>query len=155
MLNRRMTIPGICLVLLVACSDGAGPGEVLLDGTYVLRAVNGRGLPTTIAEGGGQQYIVLADTLRFSRNATVARSMAVRHLSATPEFYPADTTYHQVMSFPYVVESNRVIIGYRDPCPPNALCIGFEEGEFTPTGLHVVGRLFWSGDPILTFRRLP
>lgn len=143
----------ISLVALTGCSDGVGPGESADEGTYALSHVNGRAIPAIVAEGGGQRYIVLGLTLRFSRDGTVARSVTMRHLSTTPP-YPPDTTYHHTMNLPYVLEGNRLIIGYRDPCPPNASCIGFEEGELTISGLRVVGRLLSSREPVLTFRRV-
>lgn len=142
-----------CLSSLAGCSDGMGPDDTNGEAAFALHSVNGRSLPTTVAEGGGERYVLVADTLRFSADGTVARTTVVRHLS-TSSLYPPDATYHQEWDLPYVLEGIRLTIGYRDPCPPNALCVGFETGTFTPTGLRVVGRLLWPGDPILEFHRI-
>jgi hypothetical protein len=87
--RRRLTRAGFLIgSLSLACrSDVVGPGRV--EGSYVLESVDGRAMPATAAEGGGQRYIVLADTLGFSASGMLVRSLAYRHLSAT--FAPADT----------------------------------------------------------------
>ena len=140
--------------LLVACgTDGVGPVPLDLDATYVLESVNGVAIPATAAEGGGQRYVLLADTLRFSRDGTVARSFAFRHVSETVS--PRDTVYESRMTFDYRTTPSGVAIGFFTPCPPNANCVGFEEGVLTPDGVIVRARLFWSGEPVLRFRRVP
>jgi len=151
---RRVAVIVVIFSLSTACrSDGLHPVAAQLDATYALESVNGVPVPATAAEGGGQRYILLADTLRFSRDGVVARSLVYRHISTT--FAPSDTVYQSRMTFPYTVSGERLTVGYTDPCPANANCIGFDEGIITESQAIVRGRIFWSGEPVLRFRRLP
>lgn len=141
-------------VLCTACSDTTGLITSRFEGTYALQSVNGNPVPALAAQGGGQRYFLLADTLAFSRDGTVARSRTVRHIDDTSA--PArETVYSDRSVFPYAVDDGRLTIGSRAPCPPNANCIGFEEGTISETHAVVIGRLYWSGDPVLTYRRVP
>ena len=125
----------------------------ILPSTAAWQSVNGARVPATAAEGGGQRYVLLADTLRFSRDGIVARSLVYRHFSST--FVPRDTVYQYRMTLPYTVTGERLTIGYVQPGPPNANCVGFEEGTITESRATVLGRLYWPGEPVLRFHRLP
>jgi hypothetical protein len=139
---------------LGACgSDAVAPVAARFDGAYALEAVDGIRLPATVADEPGYRSILLADTLTFQRDGIVARSMVYRQVSATRS--PRDTVYHLRMTFPYTVEASRLTIGSRTPCPPNANCVGREDGTISASGVIVWARLFWSGEPVLFFRRLP
>ena len=139
------------LFQLAGCSDPVLPSGGI-EGVYALVAVNGRASPATVAEGGGQQYVLLADTLRFSRAGTAVRSSSYRHLSST--FTPPDTVYNQVLVLPYTLDRGKLTLGAREYCPPNANCMGWDEGVMSSGELTLVGRMQWSGDPILSFRRI-
>lgn len=134
------------------CSETAGPEGGGFEAAFALRSVNGHELPATVAEGGGQRYVLLADTLRFQVDGTVARTTVFRHFSTTPS-WPADTIYRTQGNLPYDLNNKWIIIGSRSPCPPNAICIGSETALITPRGLRVVARLRWPGEPILEFDR--
>ena len=142
------------LGLLGACTfDSFGPISARFDGVYALESVNNSPVPATAAQGGGEHYILLADTLAFSRDGTVSRSLVFRHLSTT--FEPRDSIHQYRLTFPYTIDGGRVVtIGYREPCPPNASCVGYEVGMITPSRATIKGRLLWSGEPVLRFRRL-
>jgi hypothetical protein len=152
--GSRVALVGVAIsTLLAACgSDGFGPVTEHLDASYALESVNGAPIPATAAEGGGQRYILLADTLRFSRDGVVERSVVFRHLSTT--FSPSDSVYRVNGTFRYTVRTGHLTVGNTKPCPPNANCIGFEEGIITPSEAIVRARLYWSGEPVLRFRRL-
>jgi hypothetical protein len=53
------------------------------------------------------------------------------------------------------VDGSRLTIGWRQPCPANAICIGFEEGVVTESTATVLGRLLWPGERVFRFRRAP
>jgi hypothetical protein len=130
-------------------SDSVGPRPIRFDHTYALIAVDGRTPPAIVANG----YILIADTVRFSLAGAATHSLTVRRVSAT--MVPPDTVYRGDYQFPYAVEGRRVIIGYRNPCPPNANCVGFEEATMMGPFMKIVDPLFWPADRVLTFHRIP
>jgi hypothetical protein len=141
--------------LVVGCrQEAAAPIRAPFAGTYALEWLNGSPLPALAAEGAGQRYFVLADTLAFSPEGTVARRLTVRHIDATAT-PPEETVYRHRLVFPYTVDDGHLTIGFREVCPPNANCIGFEEGTVSAANAVVIGRIFWPGEPILMFRRVP
>lgn len=137
--------------MLAACSADPlaptagrlGPQVAPFERTYVLESINGFALPATAAEGGGQHYVLLADTLRFTFDGSVDRSQTYRHVSTDPS--PRDTVYHSRSTLPYAVDGGQVTIGWRRHCPANALCVGFEEGSITQSTVTVLGQLYWPG----------
>ena len=136
---------------LCGCQDEPlGPNDTLLDGTWALHEVNGTKVPAVASHGSEFTYILIADTLRFAVDGTVSRSQTVRRIGQGAS--ATDTTYNTVHLYPYVREGNSVKIGYTGPCPPNALCLGFEPGAFVGRFLAIEGR-FWSGHPTLMYRR--
>lgn len=152
----RQTVRTILVTILAGLFTGCGfeslsPVPSLFDGTYALYAVNGSALPATVAQGDGEHYILLADTLRFSSAGTVTRVVVYRHLSAS---LPRDSVYRMDIVFDYEVEGTNLAVGFFRPCPLNASCIGTEEGVITESRMTIVGRLFWGGDPVLSFRRI-
>ncbi len=154
MQRRIIRVFGLSLMagqLLECVSEGFVPGA-LIDGVYVVQKVDGEAFPATIAKGGGQHYILLADTMRFLPQGMVARTVVYRHSST--DMFPRDSVYRIHVSFPYVLDGRRVTIGNRRPCPPNAQCIGSEEGMIGAYRVVIVARLFWSGEPVLDFRRI-
>src|SRR5215203_5664532 len=53
------------VILAVACQNTAGPIPGGIDAVYVARTVNGTALPATAYKAPGDEYILIADTLRF------------------------------------------------------------------------------------------
>jgi hypothetical protein len=148
-----MTI-AVVVVAIVALSAGCSdPASVQprLSALYVLRTINGHSLPATASQGGGQQYIVLADSLTFQPDGQVRRSYAVRWISSTPRFF--DTVYTQVAHYLYVIEDRKLTIGFTAPCPPNAVCVRLEEGMIDVAAVRLNARLLWSGEPEFVFTR--
>jgi hypothetical protein len=131
-------LPTLLCSQLSACGwDPFGLDPDRLDGTYALRSFDGREVPVTLSRGAGEEHILVADTLRFSPNGTVARSVVFRHVSATA--VPRDTVYHSRLR--YGRTSNRLRIEY-PPCPPNANCIGAEEGRIAGARLTISRRIY-------------
>src|SRR5207244_10191990 len=114
-----------------------------LTAIYVLQSVNGHSIPATAAQGAGQQYVVLADSLAFDLSGQVRRTYTVRWISTAPPLQ--DTVYTQTMTFPYSIERNKLTIGFQQSCGPAANCVGWEEGTIDATTARVIDRIFWSG----------
>lgn len=149
--HRRTIGVLVALVMLDAgCSDPASV-PARLSALYVLRSINGHSLPATASQGGGQQYIVLADSLAFEPDGQVRRSYAVRWISSDPRF--VDTVYTQIARYWYAIDDRKLTIGYTAPCPPNANCIRSEEGTIDAAGVRLNARLLWSGEPEFVFIR--
>lgn len=151
--SNRFAIAGIAVasaLLSAGCREVTSVPE-RLSALYVLQNVNGMSLPATAAQGGGQQYVVLADSLAFDPSGQVRRSYTVRWISTSPRL--VDTTYSQTLVLPYSIERNRVVIGFRGPCPANANCVGSEEGTIDGTAVRMIARLLWSGEPEFVFVR--
>ncbi|HKW09401.1 MAG TPA: hypothetical protein VJO33_03415 [Gemmatimonadaceae bacterium] len=152
--NARPT--GDMLALLVAllaagCRDAPSAPQRLA-GVYVLESVNDNPIPATAAQGGGQQYIMLADSLVFDLSGHVTRSYTVRWISTTPPV--TDTIYSQTLTFPYSIDRNRLTIGTHQSCPANANCVGWDDGTIDGTTARVVDRIFWPGAPVFVYSHL-
>jgi hypothetical protein len=117
----------------------------------VLQTINGQALPATAAEGGGQRYVVTADSLVFDATGHVRRSFTVRWLSTSPRLL--DTTYHQSLLFPYSIERDHLTIGSQARCPANANCVGWDEGTINEAVVRLADRVLWSGEPDFLFAR--
>jgi hypothetical protein len=137
-------------LLAAGCRDGASPPQ-RLSALYVLASINGTALPSTAAQGGGQQYTVLAESLTFDLNGTVTRSYTVRWISSVPPL--TDTIFSKSSTFAYSIERNRLTIGARIACPPNANCCCWEEGTIDDRTAHVTETIFWSGAPEFVYTR--
>ena len=139
--------------LLVALATAgcweAPSAQQRLSALYVLQTINGNPLPAIAAQGGGQQYVVLADSLAFDLSGFVRRTYTVRWISATPPVM--DTIYNQTLIFPYSIDGNRLTIGARLSCGPNANCVGWEDGTIDDNTARVVARILWQGDPVFVF----
>jgi hypothetical protein len=122
-----------------------------LSALYVLQTINGLRLPATAAQGDGQQYVVLADSLRFDVNGMVTRSYTQRWISSTPPLI--DTIYSSTLVLPYSIDGKAITIGYRQGCGPLANCIGYEEGFIDASTVQISGLLLWSGAPEFVFKR--
>jgi hypothetical protein len=147
----RSGLLGLIIPLLAAgCRDGASPPQ-RLSALYVLESINGAPLPSTAAHGGGQQYTVLADSLTFDLSGVVTRSFTVRWISSVPPL--TDTIYSETHRFSYTIERNRLTIGARIACPPNANCTGWEEGTIDDRTARVTEGIFWSGAPEFVYTR--
>lgn len=156
-LKRSALVGCVLASMLVACrADELGPTPPELDATYALVTVDGRRVPEKVAEGSGHLTTLIADTLRFSRNGTVVRSVAYHSIgdpSVLP-FIPEDTTYRFQITYPYVVKGNWLRMGNLNPCPPNANCLGSESGTITASGIILRGGLFWGAETEYRYGRM-
>lgn len=146
MSRRHGVVAGLALLGLVAGCRSAADAPLSLSGTYVLESINGAALPATAAQGAGNQYIVLADSLQFLPDFKVRRSYTVRWIQAS-----GDTTYSQVWVFPYTVQGSRITMGNLEGCGPLANCVGFESGIVHGSSIFIAARLFWPGEPQFVF----
>ena len=148
---QKLTV--LVVALTLAACDAPTAVQPHLSATYGLVRVNGRHLPTVVAEGGGNRYTLLADTLQFMPDGNVRRTSLIRWVTTEPVV--SDTTYTQQFTLPYVVDGRTVIMGYRTPCPPNANCVGSEQGDIDSETLRLTARMLWPGEPQFVFRRVP
>lgn len=139
----------VVVALVTAGCREAPSAPQRLSALYVLQTINGNPLPATAAQGGGQRYVVLADSLVFEAGGHVRRTYAVRWMSATPPVM--DTIYSQTLTFPYSIDGNRLTIGARQSCGPNANCVGWEDGTIDGKTARLVARILWQGDPVFVF----
>jgi hypothetical protein len=155
---RRRLAPVVMTMIattLAALAAGCGDSVLVsprLSALYVLNAVDGHPLPATVAEGGGQRYIILADSLLFESNGQVRRSFAIHWISNSPR--PLDTVYTTTVRFPYTIAGPALTIGYTvAECPDNANCVGSAKGTIGSATLTLYDGLFWPGEPALVFTR--
>jgi hypothetical protein len=154
-LSRRTLPAALALLALAACERAPSSPRETLDGTWVLRTVRGAALPAVVVEGGGMRYTLLADTLRFSPAGTFTRTQHVRQQNASPsQFLPADTTYAQRFSWRYTRLGPALMLGEWVWCPPNALCVGVDEGAVVGDRITLVRHAMYPGDMLLVFERV-
>ena len=149
--------PLLLALALAGCGDDdvLGPGTPL-EGTWVLRTVDGARLPAVTQEGGGMRYTLLADTLRLARDGTASRVQVVRQQNADPRPYlPADTTYTMRLTRPYTLRGRTLTVGELEPCPPNANCLGVDQGVVLVGDRILLTRHAMLGtDAVLAFDRV-
>jgi hypothetical protein len=152
-MQMRQLIAALALAAGAAgCHETTAVPETV-QADYALQSVNGSGLPTAVLTGGGNTYILLADTLRFYSTGRVFRHTVVRHL--TTGVPSTEEVYDQHNDFPYQLAGTFVIIGYTGPCAANAICIGNESGLLTEDSVVTGGGLFWPQGSTFSFRRIP
>lgn len=143
------------VLALAACGDGPTAARASLDGTWVLRTVDGAALPAVTQEGGGLRYTLLADTLRLSHDGTAHRVQVVRQQNAAPRpFLPADTTYALRLTRPYTLRGRTLTVGEREDCPPNASCLGVDQGVLAGDRLLLTRHAMLGGEAVLAFDRV-
>ena len=143
------------LLALAGCDDATGP-RTSLEGTWVLRTVDGARLPAVTQEGAGLRYTLLADTLRLTREGLASRVQVVRQQNAAPRPYlPADTTYALRLTRPYTLSGRTLTVGDRVPCPPNANCLGVDAGVVEGDRILLVRHAMLGGEAVLAFDRVP
>jgi hypothetical protein len=140
------------LVAILSCSREVTGPMITMEGTYVLRAVEDRVIPTVLVEGGGQRYTIIADTLRFHAHGDVMRTQVMHHESATA--LGSMGTYTTSYTWPYERRGLRLTIGRVVPCPPNANCVGTHGGRFTFRGLVIDRHANFGTDARLHFERI-
>src|SRR5688572_24395598 len=125
----------ILAALLTACSDGFGVIDSGFEGTYALMAVNGNSaLPVTTYQNDEEQFSLLADTLRFKADGSVQRTQIARAIVNAP-WLTQDSVVRHSYTMHYRIAHNDLAIGYFDPCPDTAMCIGPEEGTVTSVAI--------------------
>jgi hypothetical protein len=150
LISRTVTaIAAASTVFVAACRD-ATSGPSRLSALYVLQTINGNHLPAVAASGGGNQYVILADSLVFQPDGNVRRTYVVHWTSTSPL---TDTTYTQSFVIPYSVDGAKVTMGFHAPCPINANCIGFDEAVIEGATLRFAARMLWQGAPEFVFAR--
>jgi hypothetical protein len=148
-------LPFALALALAGCGgDVLGPGTPL-EGTWVLRTVDGARLPAVTQEGGGMRYTLLADTLRLTRTGSASRVQVVRQQNADPRPYlPADTTYAMRITRPYAVRGRTLTVGELEPCPPNANCLGVDQGFIDGDRILLTRHAMLGSDAVLAFDRV-
>lgn len=146
-----LTFATIAFATAVASCGSAEPLPTRLSALYVLYMVDGRTLPTTVVQRGGQQYTLLADSLFFEPGGEVRRTSVIRWISTSPR--ASDTTYTQTGRFPYSIEGRAMTLGYTGGCAPNANCVGFDNGTISAGSVILQDRLYWPEAPALLFTR--
>lgn len=152
-----LALPLALPLALAGCGDDVlGPSPGALEGTWVLRTVDGARLPAVTQEGAGLRYTLLADTLRLTREGSASRVQVVRQQNAAPRpFLPADTTYALRVTRPYTLSGRTLTVGEPVDCPPNASCLGIDQGVVTDGGrILLVRHAMLGGEAVLAFDRV-
>jgi hypothetical protein len=131
-------------LVIGGCRASTEPAVALLQGTFVLRTLNGAALPADLSTEPSYHLFLIADTLRFDGKGTAARgwTMQQRYDGA------AATILHYDSDYSYRIADHTVYLEMR--CPINANCVG------SPTA-QAVGRdslLMQSGDETYLFVRV-
>src|SRR5438270_12679420 len=121
---RRVKVhwPSSLVVLLGlvigGCRATTEPAVALLQGTFVLRTLNGAALPADLSTEPSYHLFLIADTLRFDGQGTVSRgwTMQQRYDGA------AATILHYDIDYSYRIAHQAVYLEIR--CPINIECAG-------------------------------
>jgi hypothetical protein len=118
----------VALLFAVACNEADGPRVGLPPGaeagTYVLRTVNGRGVPAITDSSATEFGVLEADTVTLDGRGGVMRGMSLRRESTVY----GTSVARQRFAESYRLNGAAIEIGFFSPCPPNALCIQNEMG---------------------------
>lgn len=139
---RRHTALATCVLLALAGCRRAveEPRAPAIVGSYAL--VSGNGVPVPLLlwrEPSGASATLRFETLTFSADGRAERSRALLLVSAAGDTTREATTIAQA----YRVDGARVVVGWFTPCPPNALCVGNDEGTWDASGVSLESRLYW------------
>jgi hypothetical protein len=116
--------PALAALLVAACDDATDPaGSPLAGQVFALTSVGGAGLPTVMNAYQGDTTFLVADTLRFRADGSVARGLWMRTRGVH-----GTTADSSRWTSQYRVAGTRIEIGFFAPCPPTALCIANEVG---------------------------
>ena len=66
---------------------------------------------------------------------------------------PADTTYALRITRPYTLSGRTITVGERLPCPPNASCLGIDEGLVVGDRILMVRHALLGSQAVLAFDR--
>ena len=146
----KYLVPTLAFVTLAsACRSSTGPIEGGINGTFIARTVNGNALPATAYKAAGDEFILIADTLRFSVDGTVKRSMAFRRIIVG--LASADNVFTHHLTLIYSRTGDRLFIGPK--CPPNADCVPGEFADFKQSTIELAGSVFWGGNAVIKFEQ--
>jgi hypothetical protein len=144
MLRRRLSTAALLLAALGCSGDGRspfGPSE-LLGATYALTSVNGEPLPFTLwTEASGASATLVGESLVFGAGDRVERRRVLRQTSAQG----VTTTEPMTIPQEYRRSGLAIEIGWFEPCPPNALCIGNDVGTLTSAGVRLTSNMYHVG----------
>jgi hypothetical protein len=140
-------------ILLAGCGyDGFGIAEARFEGTYALEAVNGRTrLPVTTYRAGGEEFIMLADTLKLRADGTLERTQVIRVVLDT-QWEQSDNVIRRVYDQAYRIDRRELTVGFFDPCPDNAMCIGPDVGTISSSAISLVVQ--FPGQPTMRYGRI-
>ena len=136
------------IALAASCRNSTGPKEGGINGTFIARTVNGNALPATAYKAPGDEYILIADTLRFSDNGTVKRDMAFRRIIVGLASADNVFTYHLTLG--YKRDGDTLVIG---TCSPYADCVRAEFAALKASTIELAGSVFWEGNAVIRFEQ--
>jgi len=145
-LRRRPALAAAAaLALALAACESVTAGRPLA-AEYALRDVGGKAPPIVLSssatfDGRGTETITLiAAAYRFDAGGDARYVYTLRNLRTSPA---RDTTFTIEVPMVYWRAGDRIEIGSRTPCPPNALCAGNAVGRVVGDRVEVD----FGGDP--------
>jgi hypothetical protein len=146
----RLSSQKVCLLLLVsgiACSDSTGPNTV--SAFFSLQSINGRALPTFIAETPGPTTIVISSSLILDKTG---QAVVIEHRNEMLRGDITDTTTYE-----YRLNGAEVEIASPVACLAISICPPFLwSGTISPLGLSLILNPYSSDSHIVySYRRVP
>jgi hypothetical protein len=117
----------LVLVAGVACSDAIGPDTV--SAFFSLQTINGRALPTFLAETPGPSTTIISSVLTLYKSGKAVR---IEHRD---EMFRGDVT--DTTTYDYRIQGNQIEIGSFH-CPIDAICAANMTGTISPLGLNLL-----------------
>ena len=111
--SGRIILP--LLAAVIACSEPLEPRDIA--GFYMLDTINGQRLPVVIGPIPEQTVSVQSGSLTLWEDGTAATIEQRREVRKN---VPSEQTYTAELR--YDLNGDRIRLGPRTPCPPNALC---------------------------------
>jgi hypothetical protein len=140
-------------LLIAALSAGASCRDhfsTRVSGLYVLRTIDGKPLPATVAEAGSDRFVLIADSLRFDLGGQVQRKHVVRWINTS--LTPGAITVVETRTFPYSVDGTNIVIG--PACTQDACSvIASDVGTIDVNSVRLMVRILWPGEPLFVFTR--
>jgi hypothetical protein len=125
----RLSSQKVFLLLLVsgaACSDSTGPVSAF----FTLQSINGRALPTFIAETPGPTTIIISSNLILDK---AGNAVVIEHRNEMLRGDVTDTTAYQ-----YQLHGSQLVMSRPIFCLANTACPEAFTGTISPIGLNLV-----------------